>query len=334
MFLLPILLLPFVLVSSDLNFLAIGDWGGSSDTKPTSAGQVDDAAGMALIASELHVDFATLLGDNFYSSGIHGDETCPRFEETFENVYTGKSLQVPFYAIAGNHDHGGNVTAQIAYTALSDRWQYPDSYFGIHKTFNNSEGKTGSLDIFFIDTVILAGNTDDNEKFGLDKWAQPIGPMDQVAADKQWDWLNQSMANSTANYLWVAGHYPVWSACSHGPTSKLVSKLKPLLEKHNAHYMSGHDHCNGHIDEGTGVQYVVTGAGKECCYDGKNVDKNPKGSIKWWMSGSGGSGYQPMPFKMKAGFTSYRVSIDSMQVVYHAHNGTTLYTPPAIKPRK
>eukprot|EP00493_Phyllostaurus_siculus_P017225 UN17488 len=68
---------------------------------------------MPAIASEIDAQFVLALGDNFYGSGIHGDETDPRFRETFEDVYTNKSLQIPFYAIAGNHDHMNNVTAQI-----------------------------------------------------------------------------------------------------------------------------------------------------------------------------------------------------------------------------
>lgn len=38
------------------------------------------------------------------------------------------------------------------------------------------------------------------------------------------------MAASTADYLFIAGHFPVYSGCSHGNTDNLVDDLKPLLE--------------------------------------------------------------------------------------------------------
>jgi hypothetical protein len=64
------------------------------------------------------------------------------------------------------------------------------------------------------------------------------------------------------------------------------------------------------------------------------VDKNPKDSIKFWMSGKDGSGYQPMPFKMEAGFASFTVAAEATKVIFYSHNGTVLYTVPDIKPRK
>ena len=101
------------------------------------------------------------------------------------------------------------------------------------------------------------------------------------AAEAQWEWLESKMKASTADYLWVGGHYPVWSGCSHGPDPIMLAKLKPLLEKYHASgYMCGHDHCQEHIDEGKGPVCVLSGSGFECCYPGTNAHKVPKGAIK------------------------------------------------------
>lgn len=56
-------------------------------------------------------------------------------------------------------------------------------------------------------------------------------PEDAPSAQEQWDWLEARLKNSTADYLWVAGHYPVWSGCSHGPDKTMLAKLKPWLEQ-------------------------------------------------------------------------------------------------------
>jgi tartrate-resistant acid phosphatase type 5 len=83
----------------------------------------------------------------------------------------------------------------------------------------------------------------------------PGSPLPEDAPTKkaQLEWLEAQMAASTADYLWVGGHYPVWSGCEHGNTLELHVDLKPLLEKYHATgYMSGHDHCEEYIDDGTG----------------------------------------------------------------------------------
>ena len=101
--------------------------------------------------------------------------------------------------------------------------------------------------------------------------------------------------------------------------------------------MRSQEHDLEHIVErGTKVNYVCTGAGKECCYEDTNLDTVPQDSIKFAMSGGipsqphqkevgpRGSQWQPMPFEPLSGFTSYRVGAESMQVYFHAHNGTVL----------
>eukprot|EP00038_Savillea_parva_P008042 m.174280 g.174280 ORF g.174280 m.174280 type:complete len:460 (-) comp13812_c0_seq1:274-1653(-) len=317
------------------NFLAIGDWGNDNE------GQYATAEGMGVVAADLSAQFVVALGDNFYGSGIHpsdGPDGEYRFKKTFEDVYNATSLQnIPFYAIAGNHDHLGNVSAQIAYAYThKTRWTYPDWYYGIEKTISVG-GETVTLEILLFDSVIGLGNSDrtlpDGTVIELPGDALE-GPDDPPAADAQWAWLEGRMANSTADYLWVGAHYPVWSIGGHGPTTGLVERLRPLLHNHEAHFFNGHDHDLELIKEdGSPVYYVTTGSGMSCCYGDSNLDKVPNGSVKFAMVGNNGSEWQPMPFNMLSGFTSYRIGADSMTVHFHAHNGTELYVTPPIPKR-
>lgn len=46
-----------------------------------------------------------------------------------------------------------------------------------------------------------------------------------------------------ADYIFVSGHYPIYSVSSHGPTECLINRLDPLLRKHRVSaYIAGHDH--------------------------------------------------------------------------------------------
>lgn len=68
------------------------------------------------------------VGDNFYFDGVK-DEYDKRFQETYDNIFNQDNLQIPWYVVAGNHDHHGNVSAQIAYSAHSSRWKFSDYWY-------------------------------------------------------------------------------------------------------------------------------------------------------------------------------------------------------------
>merc|ERR1711998_627351 len=114
-----------------------------------------------------------------------------------------------------------------------------------------------------IDTVILSGAT-------------------KEPADAQWKWINSTLQHSDADFLVVAGHYPVWSICEHGPTSLLVDRLRPLLVKYMVTaYMNGHDHCAEHIDEGTGLDYHTIGSAHVWDTSTAHAHMVPPGSLKF-----------------------------------------------------
>ncbi len=165
----------------------LGDWGGSPIWPLyTTPEQLLCAAALAEFAAASPVSAVLTLGDNFYNLGICSNGTLapynnscpnttspltgtaqdPRFRLGFEDVYggiTGKNLlsssspppsssPLPFFIIAGNHDALGNVSASIAYTALSPggQWRHPDYYYRLEF----SAGRNSTIEVFMIDTTI------------------------------------------------------------------------------------------------------------------------------------------------------------------------------------
>lgn len=71
-------------------------------------------------------EFVISLGDNFYVSGVT-DLQDPAFQVTFEEVYKVTGLtDVPWWLVLGDHDHCGNISAQILYSEVRS-WPMPFS---------------------------------------------------------------------------------------------------------------------------------------------------------------------------------------------------------------
>lgn len=312
------------IAADSISFLAIGDWGGASDEQPTTSAQVANGHGMAKQAANLGARFVMAMGDNFYSSGVHGDAHSPRFKETFEDAFPEPELQVPWYVIAGNHDHKGNVSAQIAYTKDSTRWRYPDYWYD----FTTTEGDL-SVQIVYIDTVTLSGMSFHDEEADVFVKGEPH-PM-QAMASKQLAYIESTLKSSTADYLFVSGHYPIYSQCTHGPTAELILQVLPLMRKYKASgFLAGHDHCLGHYDglgDDEGMVFVVAGAGKECCYAPSHLNTAlNKGNLTFRMDKDESHG-------AAGGFASVTATASGATVTYYNTEGTALYTSKAVAPR-
>lgn len=308
---------------SSINFLVIGDWGGMGSSPYYTNDQKLTANAMGKIGSSISSEFVVALGDNFYSNGVTSDLDF-RFTSTWLNIYTASSLQTKWYLIAGNHDHNGNVTAQIAFSNDNALWTFPSEY---HATSFKSTDGSVSIDLILIDTIDLAGNSGLVE--GDIGYFDPLPEKPRSSASSQWTWIEQQLASSTATYTLVGGHFPIYSVCSHGPTSTLITNLLPLLKQYNAHYMSGHDHCDEFfIEPDSYVNHWLIGMGLECCYSATNLksSKIPANTLQYYLSSENAG-------SVKGGFASFIATSSSLTVKYYDQDGNIIYSPPSVAPK-
>jgi hypothetical protein len=114
--------------------------------------------------------------------------------------------------IAGNHDHLQSTQAQIDYTQKSKRWYFPSLYYSA--TFSVPGGKTAQLVRMLF--LFFVGQSQDMFLRGSVTMQVAIDTVLLLDGDTtQLIWINQTLAASTADYLFVAGHYPVYSGGEH-----------------------------------------------------------------------------------------------------------------------
>lgn len=274
-----------------LSFLATGDWGQPGDHQ-----QKDVARRMGETAARIDSQFVVAVGDNFYDAGVESVSDF-HWKALYENVYTARSLQTPWYAIFGNHDYGGVPQAQLDYAKTSPKWRMPARYYS--QSTKTPDGT--AVDLFFLDTSPMVQSYKTRTPPSL--FSKNCSEQDPA---KQLAWLDAALASSTAPWKLVFGHHPVFSGGQHGDTKELVKDLNPILKRHGVQlYVYGHDHDLQHIER-EGITHVGTGAGAST----REV-KAVNGTA--FCAG-------------RAGFTAYRVTADKMVIDFVDYTGVTLHT--------
>ncbi len=215
-------------------FMVFGDMGtGRPD-------QYRVAAAMTQRAKSDGLDFMLTVGDNFYEVGV-SSVNDPQFKTKFEDVYADPVLQVFVYPSLGNHDHHGNILAQVEYSSRNPNWKMPATHYSFTRTLG--DGTTAQF--FAIDT-------------------NPIKAKDREAAE-QIQWLERELAESKADWKFVYGHHPLYSHVDRaraGERRTMIAALEPVfIEQKVDVYFAGHDHTLEMLKPVAGVNYVISGGG-------------------------------------------------------------------------
>lgn len=232
--------------SPTLQFLVVGDWGRNG-----TQNQQQVANQMNKTASQVDAQFVISTGDNFYESGVSSIKDS-QWKSSYEDVYSGKSLQKDWYVVLGNHDYSGNPNAQISYSQMSNRWKMPARYFTLVKNIDMNT----AIRFVFIDTNPFVQEYIKNSASYSDILQQDT--------QKQLKWIDSVLANSPEKYKIVVGHHPIYSAgYGHGNQDELIAQLKPILEKNKVSmYFCGHSHSSQYLKKpDSTIEYIVAGAG-------------------------------------------------------------------------
>jgi tartrate-resistant acid phosphatase type 5 len=274
-----------------LNFIVLGDWGRRGETD-----QMEVAEQMGKAAKDMGAQFVIAVGDNFYENGVASVED-KHWKQSFENVYTAPSLQVPWYAILGNHDYHANCDAQIAYSKISPRWKMPARYY----MQSHQIDKDVTADFFYLDTTPMM-------RVYYDHFFEEPTRAQVITQDvpKQMAWFKQALASSKAQWKIVIAHHPIYSGGDHGDTPELIESVLPLLHEHGVQvYFNGHDHNLQHLMAGE-VNLFDSGAGSQ--HRPARTTEHTKFA------------------EASSGFTTVSLGPDKMNVCMIDNNGKLLYT--------
>ncbi|KAJ3319867.1 hypothetical protein HDV06_005843 [Boothiomyces sp. JEL0866] len=287
-----------VLETKKLTFLAIGDWG--ADYNLPYLRMVADQ--MDIKAEQTDADFVIALGDNFYNDGVTSPDD-PKWKVLWFDSFTGRTRDLQWYCILGNHDWYGNEDAQLEFSVIHPQWYMPDYFYT--KSF---EYDSFTIGFIFIDTDLLFygyfGQLSDD--FASKGWS-----IEKETHLQQLQWIqDQFDAMKNYEYVVVLGHHHLVT-CNDEDSGIYMQDLLNIIEDNAASaYIYGHKHTLKSAKKGNTL-FIQSGAGGQS--EGLCTINTP-GSYSVW--GQGGTN----------GFVSVEVTGSQLYVEFTDRNGVSLHS--------
>ena len=195
-----------------------------------------------------------LTGDTHHGNGVKSGHDND-WQETFEDIYTHKSLQnVDWIAAIGNHEYIGNPQGIVEYSNVNPHWKVTDRYYT--RVF-----KKGGVTVRFVmlDTTPL-----------IDRYRKSKKHKDARNQDKeaQLQWLDNVLSEANEDWVIVAGHHPIHAYTTKSKAERVAMQeaVNSILRKHDnvAMYLCGHIHSFQHLREkGCDIDYLVSSSASQ-----------------------------------------------------------------------
>lgn len=227
-------------------FATFGDAGSGTPAQFAVADALED------VCQQVGCQFVVGLGDNIYEDGVSSVNDSA-FNAQFEQPYA--SLDIPFFQTLGNHDHRGNVDAQVQYTNHSSKWEMPSRYYAFTRSAGGTSVRFAALD------------TD---------------PIEEGDDQGQRAWLISQLEAASQDWKIVFGHHPWRSYGQHGHANAALDEFydETLCGRADL-LLSGHEHDKQHLLPRCGTHMVISGAA------GKLRSVSTGSATKWARSSYG-----------------------------------------------
>jgi len=258
---------------SGLTFAALGDWGciGGTGGDYHAHDEAVVAKQFAITAAAVDAKFILNTGDNFYYCGVES-KTDSQWNVTYENVFTGPSMMVPWYSCLGNHDYGypNSAISEIQYQSPNNnRWVLPDRYYYKRLVFPGQV----NISLVVLDASPCQQVYRSSNPSGWDPCGSVIpscGPPPDCPGCPSCSFHQNVIEQSCENQSsWLQSVLPTipegdWKiAMAHAPADALdVVDLTSMLQ--NAKFdlfLNGHVHLLAHYTMDGAGTYITSGAG-------------------------------------------------------------------------